>query len=487
MNRKHPAGDRTARALAWALSALLVIQTVGCAGGTNMRIIPRAQRVSMISPWMYFDLWQALEVGRGVLVGTLDGRAVSGAFVSGGAKSIVLHTSEGTRAMQIRDVRYLINVLDMSHSRDGAIAGGLIGLGTGLTLAYMSNGQSSGTTAARPARATGVADGTSDESSSGESAAAGESESTNSESSAGTTPSQSSTEGGSSTSSDAYDTGQGASSESSTSTSDPTTTGSSTYDDGGTQGSSGGSSTGGGGGTGTTTTDGTSSSESSGNSVVYVSYYGEDEGSTSSTSNSPATGPGGTAEQPTGTRSSPAMRALFYAVTFAAVGTFVGWLIGRSMRKKTPRVDYVLFPANLDDQAGRTPEQYLADQIVAPSTMVATETLIPGSRFDSPRSAQRFDQFAGTGKVVEVSPWVGPMIGADDARAFSLFPTIDDFQRAAIVRVDEHEERTGTEFRYIAVITHLNGGVPEITLNRLTPRDVITIATQVNLVQAGIL
>jgi hypothetical protein len=498
---------QSTRLLTWALAGLFVMQAAGCAGSSKVTVLPSARRVTMVSPWRYYDLWQALRAGRGVVVGTLDGRMLTGEFVSGGAKNIKLQTNEGYMAIKVQNIRYLVNVIDLSHARDGAIAGGIIGLGTGFTLSYMTQGNSRSTSSARPARQTGTARTARATEYDDDESSAGDSESTNSESSSGTTPSASSTEGGESSTGDAYDSGQGASSESSSGGGDPTETGSSTYDDGsgssssstgGTSGGayddgntgSSGSSTGGGttGGTGTTS----GSNGSSGNSVVFVDVYAEGDGGGSGSSSGPATvAPGTDPGQPTGGGggTSPAMRAFFYSMGFAALGTFVGWLIGRRLKRSVPRVDYVLFPANLDDKGGRSPDEYLADNVISEvSGFSVSESLPLGSGFDSPRSAARFDQFAHSATTIQLHDELGPIISAEDARAYGLFPTIENFHQATIVRSgDTITERTGTEHRYLAVVTYIDQGTPIISLQRMTPRDVVTLSTQVGLIRAGIL
>ncbi len=474
--------SRACRTVSWLLAIVFAVQTVGCGARTPVTVLPSASRVSTISPWRYYDLWQALGRGRGVMIGTTDGRSIVGAFVSGGAKTIQLNTTSGYTSVPVSDIRYLVNVVDLSHARDGAIAGGLIGLGTGFALSYMANGQSSGTSnaASRPAVATRTArisetdyDYGDDESSAGESTAAA-------------TPNTASASGGQSTISDTYDSGTGASSESSAGGGDPTATGSSTY---GNESSSGGSSAGGGGTGGDVDYE---SSESSGNSVVYVNIYADNRYG-SSGSNEPTSRPGTEPSQPSGGGSSPAVRTFFYTVTFAAIGTLIGWTIGRRIKRDVPRVDYVLFPANLDDQAGRSTDQYLADHVIRTDPKLrVSETLLDGSGFDSPRSAAQFDQLAHDGIVIQLHEQVGSVITAASARAYGLFPTIDGFEQAVIVQVRESQggivaERSGTERRYLAVVTRHLRGTPVIALQRMSPRDIVTLSTQIGLIHAGVL
>ena len=471
------------RAVSWLLTIVFAMQTVSCGARTPVTVLPSASRVSMISPWRYYDLWQALGRGRGVMIGTTDGRSITGAFVSGGAKTIQLNTTSGYMSVPVSDIRYLVNVLDLSHARDGAIAGGLIGLGTGFALSYMANGQSNGISnpASRPAVATRIAR-------IGESEYDyGEDESSTGESTAAATPNTASASGGQSTISETYDTGTGASSQSSAGGGDPTATGSSTYGD--ESASSGGSSAGGGGTSGDVDYG---SSESSGNSVVYVNIYADNQYG-SSGSSEPTSRPGTEPSQPSGGGSSPAVRTFFYTVTFAAIGTLIGWTIGRRIKRDVPRVDYALFPANLDDQAGRTTDQYLADHVVqTDSKLRASETLLVGSGFDSPRSAAQFDQLAHDGIVIQLHEQVGSVITASSARAYGLFPTIDGFEQAVIVQVRESQggvvlERSGSERRYLAIVTRHLQGAPVISLQRMSPRDIVTLSTQIGLIHAGVL
>ena len=475
--------SRAGRVVSWLLAVVFAVQTVGCGARTPVTVLPSASRVSTISPWRYYDLWQALGRGRGVMIGTTDGRSLVGAFVSGGAKTIQLNTTSGYTSVPVSDIRYLVNVLDLSHARDGAVAGGLIGLGTGFALSYMANGRSSGTSnaASRPALAARTARiGESDYD-------YGEDESSTGESSTATTPTTASASGGQSTVSETYDTGTGGSSQSSAGGGDPTATGSSTY---GEESSSGGSSAGGGGGTGGDV--GYESSESSGNSVVYVNIYSDNRYG-SSGSNEPTSRPGTEPSQPSGGGSSPAVRTFFYTMTFATIGTLIGWTIGRRIKRDVPRVDYVLFPANLDDQAGRSTDQYLADHVVQTDPKLrVSETLLDGSGFDSPRSAAQFDQLAHDGIVIQLHEQVGSVITAASARAYGLFPTIDGFERAVIVQVRESQggtvvERSGSERRYLAVVTRQLHGTPVIALQRMSPRDIVTLSTQIGLIHAGVL
>ncbi len=478
----RPGRSLLGRWLAWCLALLMGVQTVGCAGGT--RVIPYRTNVSLVSPWQYYDLWQALRLGRGILIGTTTGQLISGTFVSGGPQTVKVNTMTGARTVPGSSIRYLINVIDLSQARGGAIAGGLIGFGTGFALGYATGGITP-TPNARPARVTQPANARvsqalsdDDQSSTGESAAAaGQSESTNSESSANTTTSASSTEAGQSSESNAATGAGAASSESSgasTSPADPTQAGSNTYQNGE---SSGGSSAGGGEPSPTTQQSG----QSSGNSTVIV--YIENTGGSNSRSSAGSRTDG----QPSGGSSlAPAWRMLFYSVGFAALGSFIGWAVGRTKRKAVPRVDYVLFPANLGDRGNRSPDQYLADQIVVPSGEHPAETLLPGSRFDSPRSAMLFEQFAHEGTVVRLSGGLGAVITEGDARAYHLFPTVRRFTQAVIVTCGSSSERLCTECRYLAVVT--SGGIqsPTVSLQRLWPRDVIRLGTQVNLMQAGV-
>ena len=339
--------------MSWLLVIVFAVQTVGCGARTPVTVLPSASRVSTISPWRYYDLWQALGRGRGVMSGTTDGRSLVGAFVSGGAKTIQLNTTSGYTSVPVSDIRYLVNVLDLSHARDGAVAGGLIGLGTGFALSYMANGRSSGTSnaASRPALAARTARiGESDYD-------YGEDESSTGESSTATTPTTASASGG-----------QSKVSETTTPVREdrankllvcvPSATVSITYVE---ESSSGGSSAGGGGGTGGDVDYG--SSESSGNSVVYVNIYSDNRYG-SSGSNEPTSRPGTEPSQPSGGGSSPAVRTFFYTITFAAIGTLIGWTIGRRIKRDVPRVDYVLFPANRDDQAGHSNDQNITDHVI---------------------------------------------------------------------------------------------------------------------------
>jgi hypothetical protein len=462
------------RAIARALVALIVLQTAGCAGRGTVPVLPSAKRVHMVSPWRYYDLWQALDAGRGILLGTRDGQHLSGMFVSGGARTIRLRTQHGPTTVAVEDIRYLVNAIDLSHARTGVIAGGILGLGTGITLSHLSSGQSGSSPAPKPAVGKAARTSDSSNSSSGESAATGES---SSGSNTGTTPDASS--GGSSAGSDAYETGQGASSNSSAS-GDPTATGSNVYGEGGSSQSSGGSSAGG--GTSSEPAASGSSGGSSNNTVIFVNFHSDGRSGSSAprTDEPPTTGAGG--------QSSPAVRAFFYTITFTAAGALAGWLVGRSMKRSTPRVDYILFPANLDDQASRSPEQYLADQVALPvEDMTASESLLPGSGFESARSAHQFAQFAHAGRVVSLHERVGAIITSEDARAYGLFPTVKRFERALIVRLDRIEERTGQENRYVAIVTYYDGVQPMVTLQRMTPRDVITLSTQIGLIGSGLL
>jgi hypothetical protein len=467
--------DTTRRWCVWSLVALLVLQGIGCAGGG--RVISTA-KVTSISPWRYLDLWQALRVGRGVLVGMADGGHVAGDFVSGGGRTILLQTSKGRQIVKIANIKYVVNVIDLHRGRDGALAGGLIGLGTGLSIAYMS--RSSGSTAAAPTAR--LARGADDEWDSGDSASTGDSESSDSESSSGTTPEASSTEGGESSTNDGYDAAGGASSESS-SGGDPTETGSSTYEEGSSAGSSTGSgATGSEPGSQGSSSDGSSSSEGS-STVVVVASDSDDSrsgGSSSGGGSDPSPAPANA------TSGSQALRTFYYTVAFSAIGAVIGWAIGRSAKRSTPRVDYVLFPENLDDRKDRSPDQYLADQMVTPTGESPTELLEPGSRFDSPRSARVFDNLVGA-EAVRLAPGTGSVITAPEAASYKLFTTVDDFFKATIVQVGSTAEREGTETRYLAVVTTKQQGAPIVDVQRLDARDVITISTQIALFQSGIL
>lgn len=479
----RPGRSRPARWLARCLALLLGGQSFGCAGQT--RVLPRRTNVALVSPWRYYDLWQALRVGRGVLIGTNDSLFVSGRFLSGGAKTVRIATMAGLRDVPIANVRYLINVIDLSQAREGAIAGAVIGLGTGFALAY-STGGTTQTPATRPARAEPslnqrIARASYDYDDEGSSTATGNSESTNSESSTNTTTSASSTEAGSESQSNAATGAQGASSESSgasTSPTDPTETGSNTYEE---DASSGGSSVAGGSGSEPSPT--TQQSEgSSGNSTVIVNV------GTTQGSNSRSSAGSRNDGQPSGGSSvAPAWRMFYYTVGFAALGSFIGWAIGRTKRKAVPRVDYVLFPANLENQGGRSPDQYLADQIVQPSGEQPAETLLPGSAFDSPRSAMLFEQFAHQGTVVRLSGGIGGVITDADARTYRLFPAVPRFTQAIIVSCGGSAEPSGAQCRYLAVVTTGGRASPVVSLQRLSPRDVIRLGTQVNLIQAGII
>ena len=469
----QPRRSRTAQCIAWSLALLMGVETLGCAGGA--RVIPSSTHISVVSPWRYYDLWEALRRGRGVLIGTSAGATIAGKFVSGGAKTIRVSTTTGQSTIPISSIRYIINVIDLSHARDGALAGGLIGFGTGFALSYATGGTR--TPNARPARAARLARASEDDKSS-----TGESQSTNSESSTNTTPTASSTEAGQSTQSSAGADAQAASSESSgggsSATTDPTQTGSNVYEEGGSSGSS----------VGGTSGDNTSpttqqSNQSAGGSNVVVNIGATNESSSQSST-------GGTAQPSGGARGSsvsPAWRMFFFTVGFAALGTAIGWAIGRRMKKSVPRVDYVLFPENLANRGNTSPDQLLADQIVLPSGQSPAETLLPGSRFDSPRSAMQFDQFAHEGTIIRLADGLSGVITEADARSYHLFPTVKNFVQATIVSCGISVEMMGTECRYLAVVTSKSGGTPTVSLQRLSPRDVVRLSTQVNLIQSGII
>jgi len=464
----RPGHGRAGRCVAWSLALLMAFQTSGCAGG---RLIPQAH-VSMVSPWRYYDLWQALRLGRGVIVGTTMGKTTAGKFITGGPQSIEIHATDGYTSVPVSEVRYLINVLDLSRAREGTIAGGLIGLGTGLSLAYMTGGRRVASSATSRIVAARQADDS--ESSSG----TGDSQSTDSESSAGTTPSASNTEAGQSSVSDAganADAAGGSSGGSSTSN-DPTQTGSNTYSED--QRSSGGSSSGG-------AADGTTTQGSSSGSNTAMFIEVNDQGGSSGGSSSGGRYDNGQPASSGGPTT--AWRTVFFAVSFTAIGSFIGWMVGRHMRRQVPRVDYVLFPKNLDNRSDRSPDQYLADQITTISPEHAVELLPPGSQFDSPQSATQFDQLAHQGEVVRLGGLVGGAITRDDARMYRLFPTVDNLMQATILRCGDGAEREGRENRYLAMVVRKVGGVPTVSLQRLMPRDVIRLSTQITLVQAGIL
>ena len=481
---RHREGDRKQgrgfRLAAWALVCALCAQTLGCAGG--MRVMPVGTRVSTVHPIRYYDLWEMLRRGRGVLVGLPDGRQISGRFVSAGRSSITVETDEGDRTVKLAAVTYLVNVIDLTQSREGAVVGGVIGAGAGMSLALATNGTGTAVApASRPARVLRGADTDPDDSSE---SSAEDTESTTSESSADTSPSGSaSEESASSTSDDAENASNGGSSadatesqsnasgdESTGSTTSETDEASSTSDE-----ASSGSSTG---------TDSnpstTESSESSGNSTVIIDAEVYSSGSSAGAETTP-----GQPRERTGAQK--AWRTFFYSFGFAALGAFIGWTVGKRMQKRVPRVDYILLAPNAEARRERSPRQHLADQLITTTDEYLTETLLPGSRFDSPRSASYYERCAADGEVVALTPDIGSVIDASEARRYKLFPSVDRFEQASIVRCDESREYEGTESRYLAIITRENGPRPEVTVQRLSVGDVIRIGTQVRLLDEGIL
>lgn len=195
----------------------------------------------------------------------------------------------------------------------------------------------------------------------------------------------------------------------------------------------------------------------------------------------------GTAQPSGGSSVSPALKMFFFSVGFAALGTFVGWLVGRRIRKSVPRVDYVILSEQDKDRAERSPDQYLADLMTLPAGDQAAESLLPGSSFDSQRSATLFSQFGSAGTPVRLNGSMNATITTSDARTYRLFPTVRNFEQAMIVSCGDTRERTGSECRYLAVVTRKVGGEPLVSLQRLSPRDIVRMSTQINLIQAGIL
>jgi hypothetical protein len=452
----------------WLLVIILGANLGGCA--TAARVIPTSTSVTVIHPLRYYDLWKMLRRGRGVLLGTHAGVQYSGKFLSGGSRSISIRTDRGYENVRVDRVEYIVNVLDMTASREGLIAGGIIGLGTGFTVAYMSGGVSS-SASSKLARGAAI-----DPDDSASESATGDSESS-SESSAETTPTASSEEGASSTSGSADD-GAAASSESSSG--DATTGGSNVLGSEETAGSSGESSTGGSDGSETT-----QSSESSGNSSVIISV---DNGQSSGSSS------GGTSEPDLGTpsqnqtTSSGAWRTFWYSLAFAAAGSLIGWTIGKRIKKRVPRVDYVLFERNLRAREGRTDRQYLADRMAVTHPKVGPASLLkPGSNFSMPRDAVLFDRFVSTGEVVSLSPRIGTTIDFRESEDYRLFPAVEDYEEAFIVRSESEREMTGTEHRYIAVVTRHRRGRRIVALQRLSAGTVVRLSTQVQLIESGIL
>jgi len=437
------------------------------------RTLPGANSMSIVGPWRYQSLWKALRRGRGVIVGTQSGECISGRFVYGGATYVEVSSEGGLREIPVNAIAYVVNVVDLSHARDGAIVGGLIGFGTGVALSYFTRSRttaapSSASRRARvldgaesndPENGSSTSDPYSDSQSSATTGEDGSSAGTPSESTAGSDPATGSS--GSSTASD------------------PTETGSNTYEDreASSCGESSGSSAGG--GTSPSPTSNSSGSNSSNsNTVVYIGGQG------GSSSPRPYNG----TDQPSGGSSvSPAARMFFYSVGFAALGTLVGWLIGKRIRNAVPRVDYVLLSPGEAESSGRTPDQYLADKMTSGASGNISESLLPGSSFDSERSAALFDQYAHVGRIVRLHDVLSGTITAAEAREYRLFPTVRGFTQATIVAYGDSRERQGTELRYFAVVTAIRSGAPLVSLQRLAARDVVRMSTQVRLIRAGIL
>ena len=458
------------RAVVLMLVTTLVAQTWGCAGST--RVIPFGTRITEVHPIRYYDMWNALRIGRGVLVGIGGGKSLGGEFISGSSRSITIRTSAGWNTIPVRDIRYLVNVIDLSHARDGAIAGGIIGLGTGLAVGYLTNGSGS-TSNTKVARG---ADDAYDVGNSTSESASGESGSTTSESSADTSPSGSSSETSQSTVSDASDAGGEASSSNESSSGDATNPGS-TAAEGSSTGSdtdeSGGSSVG---SDGNATTQ--NSTQSSEESSVVVNVYSESSGS------STGSGSAGDPSQPS-TSSTRAWRSFFYAVGFSAIGTFLGWLVGRPITKRTPRVDYVVFPEATRHE-GITAEEHIVREMVLDSHVDLNDMIPPGSQFDSPRSASLYSRHSVESQPVMLHPEVGAVIKEQQAARYRLFPAADNFIQAVILRVATEGKRLGDESRYVAVVVSERRHVPTVQLQRLSASDVIRMSTQVRLLRRGI-
>ncbi len=453
------------RSAAWVLIALLGVQMWGCAG--NVRVIPFGTRITEVHPIRYYDLWNALEIGRGVLVGIGNGKSLTGEFVSGGARQITIRTGKGWHTIPVADIRYLVNVIDLSYARDGAIAGGVLGLGAGFSLGYLTAG-TGGDASAKISR---NSDDDYDYDESASESAAGESESQTSESSADTSPSGSSSEATESSVSDAAETGSEASS-SESSSGDATNPGS-TAAEGSSADESGGSSVG---NDGNATTQ--NSTQSSEESAIVVNVYSESSGSAA----------GGAEDDPSqpSTSSARAWRTFFYTTSFAALGAFAGWAIGRSIRKRTPRVDYVIFP-EVTRHEGITGEEHLVREMAVRAALPLNEMIPPGSQFDSPRSAALYSRHSVASQAVELFPGMGPLIKDHQAAEYRLFPAVDRFQQAVILRVGEEEEtRTGLESRYLALVVTERRSTPTVQLQRLSASDVVRMSTQVRLIHGGV-
>ena len=484
MNQPEGKADRTEsgyvpatlrRIITFGLVCSLCLQTFGCTGA--MQVIPRSTHVSTVHPIRYYDLWQMLRRGRGILVGTGEGNYIAGRFVSAGNRTLTVDTGWRRVNVKLESVKYIVNVLNMTQAREGAITGGLLGAGLGFTIARSTNGSGVVNSANRPTRGTDYDPDDSSES------AVEDSESSTSESSAGTSPTGSASEESASSTTDetqaastsessagASESDSGQSSSDSGSSTDATQSGSTTSDD-----ESSGSSAGADGNQATQ-----NSNQSSGESTVIIS--GESHSSGSST---------GTSQQTSAPRertsSQKAWRTFFFSLGFAALGSVIGWTIGKRIRRSVPRVDYILLAPNLNDRSGRTPQQYVADQLAVPDDEVLTATLRPGARFDTPRSARYFEQCSADGDVVSLAPEIGPVIDAREAETFKLFPTVDNYIQASIVRCGDNDYREGSEARYIAVITATgNNGRPEISIQRLSASDVVRLSTQVRLLDEGI-
>ena len=460
------------RCLVATLIALLAGQVPVSAAS---RTLPAANGMSIVGPWRYQSLWKALRKGRGVIVGTQSGECISGRFVYGGATYVEVSSEDGLREIPVNSIAYVVNVVDLSHARDGAIVGGLIGFGAGVALSYFTRSQTAATPSSASRRAR-VLDG--DESSDPENGSSTSDPYSDSQSSATTGEDGSST--GADTPSESTAGSDPATGSSASSTgSDPTETGSNTYEDG--QGSSSGESSGSSAGGGTSpspTSNSSGSNSSNSNTVVYIGGQG------GSSSPRPYNG----TDQPAGGSSvSPAARMFFYSVGFAALGTFVGWLIGKRIRNAVPRVDYVLLSPGEAESSGRTPDQYLADKMTSGTSGNISESLLPGSSFDSERSAALFDQYAHMGRIVRLHDVLSGTITASEAREYRLFPAVRGFTQATIVAYGDSRERQGTELRYFAVVTTMRSGAPLVSLQRLAARDVVRMSTQVRLIRAGIL
>ncbi|OQB37271.1 MAG: hypothetical protein BWY06_02452 [Candidatus Latescibacteria bacterium ADurb.Bin168] len=456
------------------VAALIVLMVGQVPVGAASRTLPAANGTSIVGPWRYQSLWKALRRGRGVIVGTQSGECICGRFVYGGTTYVEISSEDGLREIPVNSIAYVVNVVDLSHARDGAIVGGLIGFGAGVALSYFTRSQT--TAASSASRRAMVLDG--DESNDPENGSSTSDPYSDSQSSATTAEDGSST--GADTPSESTAGSDPATGSSGSSTaSDPTETGSNTYEDG--EASSSGESSGSSAGGGTSpppTSNSSGSNSSNSNTVVYIGGQG------GSSSPRPYNG----TDQPSGRSSvSPAARMFFYSVGFSALGTLIGWLIGKRIRNAVPRVDYVLLSPGEAESSGRTPDQYLADKMTSGASGNISESLLPGSSFDSERSAALFDQYAHVGSIVRLHDELSGTITASEAREYRLFPAVRGFTQATIVAYGDSRERQGTELRYFAVVTTMRAGAPLVSLQRLAARDVVRMSTQVRLIRAGIL